>query len=243
MSAQDESAWWLDARHPHEPEIDARQQRALLDGLAPAPRRVLELGGGAGRITVPLAAAGHDVVAIDHDAAALDACQAALETSGAHARLVTADFTNPWPALEAPFDAVLLLGNTMMTVADVDVAVDVLTRAADHLAPTGVVLVDDLPADFWPEVTDGNWLTGISPDGDSQLAWAESDTVFAWRRGAAVDPASSHPRAGEVRYRLWTDGALRLVARAAGLSGPRRVEGAHLLALGRRGFAWPAVEA
>ena len=50
---------WLDEVAPLEPEESVAQIEALLAALGPAPRRVLDLGCGAGRVLVPLAAAGH----------------------------------------------------------------------------------------------------------------------------------------------------------------------------------------
>jgi SAM-dependent methyltransferase len=231
VSAND--AWWLDARNPHEPEIDARQRDGLLDLLAPPPRRVLDIGCGAGRVLVPLAQAGHELVGIDRDPATLGACVRELGRGGAHAGLVEGDFTHAGSLPRGPFDAILCLGNTWMTVSDVDVAVALLARLREQLAPDGCIVLDDLPRDFWPELTSGHWLTGISEDGEQQLAWADGDAVFAWRRGGEVDPAVDLPRAGEPLYRLWTDGALRLAARAAGLSGPALAGNAHLLVMRR----------
>ena len=88
---------------------------------------------------------------------------------------------------------------------------------------------------MWPfsrlnELTEGNWLSGVSPDGDAQLVWDPGDALFAIRRGADVDTESWTPRAGEPVFRLWSDGALRLLARAAGLSAPER-DAVHLLVM------------
>jgi len=211
---------WLDAAHPHDEEHAAAQLAGLERLLAPAPRRVLDLGCGTGRVLVPLAAAGHDVVGVDRDSDVIDRCRAGVEAAGADAALTVADFTTNLPA--GPFDAVLCLGNTFMTIADVEVAARLLARVRDALAPGGCFIIDDCPRDFWPELTEGNWLSGVSPDGDAQLVWDPGDALFAIRRGADVDTGSWTPRPGEPVFRLWSDGALRLLARAAGLSAPER---------------------
>jgi SAM-dependent methyltransferase len=229
-------AWWLDASAPHEPEAAAAQMEGLETLLAPPPRRVLDLGCGTGRVLVPLAAAGHRVVGVDRDPATVAACAERLRAAGAGADLVTSDFADAtrddaWPP--GPFDAVLCLGNTLMTIPDVDVAVAVLERAASVLAPRGVVVLDDCPADFWPEVAEGNWQTGTTADRTTQLVWSGSDAVFALRTGDDVDPAREAIEPGERRYRLWSDGALRLAARAAGLSAPTRHAASHLLVLSK----------
>jgi SAM-dependent methyltransferase len=220
-----------------EPPFDEARSDAQIDGLLrrldPAPRRVLDLGCGDGRVLVPLARAGHALVGMDRDAAALDACGARLAGAGAAAELVVADFdaAETWPA--GPFDAIICLGNTIMTVANVDDAVTLLARAATRIAPEGVVIIDDCPADCWPEVAEGYWQSGLTEDGGGQLVWHASDAVFALRSGDAVDPDRPGLHEDDRVFRLWTDGALRLAARAAGLSAPERLAGSHLLSMCR----------
>lgn len=219
---------WGDADRPHDESISQMQIDELLRRLAPAPKRVLDLGCGAGRVLVPLAAAGHEITGLDRDEDALARCRANLAAAGSAARLLAADFVTAWPATDTSYDAVLCLGNTIMTVADVDRAVDLLRSAADALGGGGFIAIDDCSGDFWPEVGDGNWQSGLSPDGDGQMVWAKSDAVFALRRGARVDAGDWSIGARDEPLRLWSDGALRLLARAAGLAGPSRV-GGHLL--------------
>lgn len=222
---------WLDAREPH----DETHSRAQLEGLKrlldPAPKRVLDLGCGFGRALAPLAAAGHALVGLDHDAEALRRCGARLAEAGSTADLVEGDFLSAAALPDGPFDAVLCLGNTFMTIADVDEAVELLIRLRGVLAAGGAFVIDDCPRDFWPELVEGNWLSGISEDGTAQLVWDEGDALFALRHGQAVDPRNWRIRPGERTYRLWSDGALRLAARAAGLSAPQRLAEAHLLVM------------
>lgn len=222
---------WIDAREPH----DEAHSRAQLEGLKrlldPAPKRVLDLGCGFGRALLPLAAAGHALVGLDHDAEALRRCGERLAEAGDSADLVEGDFLSAAPLPGGPFDAALCLGNTFMTIADVDAAVDLLIRLRGVLAPGGAFVIDDCPRDFWPELTEGNWLSGISADGAAQLVWDDGDALFTLRHGQAIDPRTWRIRDGERTYRLWSDGALRLAARAAGLSAPQRLAEAHLLVM------------
>lgn len=223
---------WLDDVEPHDPEQSRVQLAALLHLLAPAPKRILDLGCGAGRALIPLAAAGHDLVGLDQSESALAAVRAALLEAGLSAELVHADFlAGPETLPAGPFDFVLCLGNTFMTVADVDRAVELLRGSAGVLAADGRFVLDDCPGDFWPELTEANWQSGLSPDGDVQIVWSESDAVFAIRQGSAIDTESWNVRAGDRTQRLWSDGALRLAARLAGLSGPHRHDDAGLLTL------------
>ena len=129
----------------------------------------------------------------------------------------------------APFDAALCLGNTLMAVVDPDDALAFFRQAASWLAPGGVFIVDDFPHEFWPEVADGSWLSGISEDGEMQLIWAEADAVLVLRSGEAVDAERWTIDPDEPRVRLWSMGALTLAARSAGFSGPDRDSDAALL--------------
>ena len=221
---------WLDAQEPHDAARSEAQIDGLLQLLGPAPRRVLDLGCGAGRTLIPIARRGHHVIGLDRSSAALSRCEAAL---GEHAtaRLIETDFRQPWPSPDAPFDMICCLGNTFMTLTEVDMAVEVLARGVASLEGDGLFVIDDFPHELWPQVADGLWQSGMSPDGAAQLVWAADDAVLALRTGAAVDPDLWHITESDTVVRLWTMGALRLAARCAGLSAPRRIADAGLLTM------------
>lgn len=233
---------------------------ALLAGeLAPervpsrgsSSRRVLDLGCGNGRMSVPLALAGHRVLAIDSDAAALDAlgvraAEAGLPLDAPRLRVLRADFADaalwrhPEPLGDEPFDAALCLGHTFAEVHDVDAAADLLTRLEPRLAPHGALVIDDLPGVFWSHVADGSWQEGDSDDGRWSLRWAEDDTVVEITRRDAGGGDAGAGDAREVRetrrvVRLWSMGDLRLLARATGWSAPRRYGPECLVVLRRKG--------
>jgi SAM-dependent methyltransferase len=228
-------AAWLDDQQPHNRLRSMSQIDGLLKMLGRPPKRVLDLGCGAGRIVVPLAAAGHRVTGMDVQASVLERCSARLNKHGATATLIQEDFTRLRNGrLKA--DAVLCLGNTFMTIVDVDDAVILLRRIAKSLSPRGWLAFDDFPHELWTELTDGNWLSGISTDGGMQLVWQPGDAVFALRRGSEVDRRCWSIKPSDRRLRLWCEGSLRLAAKAAGLSAPRRVTEAGLIIMrGQRG--------
>ena len=97
----------------------------------------------------------------------------------------------------------------------------------------GAFVTDDCPQEFWPELTGGNWQSGLSPDGTMQMVWEPDDAVFALRHGADIDVNCERPRSTDTRLRLWSAGALRLAGRVAGLSTPRHLPEAGLLVMGR----------
>ena len=226
-----------DGCQPFDAEQSQLQIDAVLEHFGNAPQRVVDLGCGDGRVLLPLARAGHQCICMDNDPDALRRCQQQLNCENLNAVLHECDFLEPWPeqlcADPGTLDAVLCLGNTFMTVHDVDQAVALLQRCAALLKPDGVIMLDDLAGEHWSELTEGNWLSGVSDDGEAQLVWADDDAVFALRTGGAVDDQCWTLRGDDRRLRLWTAGSLRLAARAAGLSGPCRLESGHLVLLGR----------
>lgn len=215
---------WLGGDEPHDPEIAARQDDWLRQWGDRASSRVLDLGCGHGRTMMTLAGLGHDVLGLDSDAGCLDACRRRADELGVTVRLQHLDFLSDWVVDEEPFDLICCLGNTFMLVDTDDAAVTLLGRCARHLAPGGLVVLDDLPGLFLPEVESGNWETGISEDGDLQLLWSDRDDVFTVRSGDGVDPDQWSMRPDDVPLRLWRPQSLDAVAVGAGLSAPETDE-------------------
>ena len=213
---------WMDGGDPHDAVRSAQQGDWLKSWCGAGRRRVLDLGCGDGRMVVPLAVGGHDVVGMDCNADALDICRHRL--GDADASLLHADVEDAWPELGAPFDAVLCLGNTFMLLHDLETAATVLARCCAGLVPGGIVVLDDIPGEFLPEVESGNWSDGLSEDGSLQMIWSSDEAIFTIRSGDAVDADDWSFRNDDVLLRLWTESTLAQVADAAGLSGPERVE-------------------
>jgi SAM-dependent methyltransferase len=104
---------------------------AARGGLGPGAR-VLELGPGTGKATVPLAARGYDVVAVELGEQLAAVARQNLRDFP-NARVVCAAFED-WPLPAAPFDAVV----AATAFAWIDPAVRV-TRTAAALRPGGVL--------------------------------------------------------------------------------------------------------
>jgi SAM-dependent methyltransferase len=224
----------LDDQRPFDPRRSRSQINGLLNWLGKPPRRVLDLGSGAGRTLVPLACAGHKVTGVDCDPRMLARCDTELRRKRAVAKLIESDFTEAIP-VRGKFDAVLCLGNTFMQVVDVEIAVALLRRATSLLKNEGAFFIDDFPFELWREVAEGNWTSGLSPDGGMQMVWDSGDSVFALRKGPEIDSRSWTLKPSDRLYRLWSMGALRLAAIATGLSGVEHMPESGLIVLRRPG--------
>jgi len=106
---------------------------------------VLEIGCGTGRLTIPLARAGHEVWAVDVSAAMLDQLRAKLADEPpevqARVRVVQQDAT----ALDLPerrCRLAVIPFNVLMLIPDLTAERRALAAAAAHLAPGGLLALD-----------------------------------------------------------------------------------------------------
>ncbi|MDP8905276.1 MAG: methyltransferase domain-containing protein [Chloroflexota bacterium] len=160
---------------------DQRDDIELYLALARHGRPILELACGSGRICVPLAQAGHDVVGVDRDPAMLARAEAAWSAvsdgnSAGSLELIEGDITSL--DLARRFELVILGFNGLLLVGDRDTQLAALRVAAAHLAPGGQAVVDVwLPAPDDLAAYDGRlelaWLR-VDPDGGRAVAklWA-----------------------------------------------------------------------
>lgn len=116
-------------------------EATLVHGAIPAGATVLELGAGAGRVTQPLAALGHPVLAVDNSSEML-----------AHvltAETIRADIESL--RLDRRFDAVLLASHLVNT-ADAELRRGLLATAAHHVRDGGTVLIQWHPPTWFDRV-------------------------------------------------------------------------------------------
>lgn len=117
---------------------DVHATVADLVALAPASMPVLELGVGTGRLALPLAAAGVDVVGIDASEAMLERLRA--KDPDGRVRLVHGDMAAELP--DGPFGLVFVAYNTLFNLtdpADQDACIGAVAR---RLAPGGRFVVE-----------------------------------------------------------------------------------------------------
>lgn len=216
---------WL----PMDDKLSARQIESILHLLGEDSLDVIDVGCGDGRLLIPIAVAGHRVVGIDVDPKAISACSFRCAEMDIDANLIDASLFVALP-LSEPVDAIVCCGQTFMLLDQVKDAVSALCLFKKSLRSGGMIILDDMPNDLWPEVAQGRWANGVNEEGTLQLVWANNDAVFTIREGDEVDSDSWELKESDRRVRLWTMGALQLAARLAGLSAPEiQTEGAVLV--------------
>ena len=116
--------------------------RQLLEHLPPPPATVLDVGGGAGHQSFPLAQAGYEVTLLDPSPAMLDKARQRLERLPAQARrrvtLVQADGENADEAVNGARFAAVLCHGVLGYLEQPEPLLDQLCRCA---APGGVVSI------------------------------------------------------------------------------------------------------
>jgi SAM-dependent methyltransferase len=161
--------------------------------------RLLELGCGTGRVTLPVARRGHAIVGVDLSAPMLARARTRLRRArAAHASLVRADIRAlPFPAgsfalVAAPYGVL----QSLLRDADLAATIEAVARV---LVPGGRFVVDlvaDLPA--WHEYAGSTRLRGWRPGRKAHVTLIESvrqdrrrgltlfEQEFVERRGRAV---------------------------------------------------------
>ncbi len=141
--------WYADVYEQEETGTD--DVECLLSILGVQPRRILEVACGGGRISVPLALAGHDVTGFDMDEEMLKRARhkgAQLQNFACY----RADaLTENWGE---GFDAVVLAGNLLVNIetdGDYQNAQRLLIRKASECLLTGGHLYLDFDIPDWPD--------------------------------------------------------------------------------------------
>lgn len=183
----------------------------LRQSLGPSPQRVVDVGGGAGNQSIPLARAGHRVTIVDPSAAMLE--RAARRLSGedeqvaSRVQLVEASGEDTPDVLDgAVFDVVLCHG-VLMYLDEPELMVDALCQLA---APGGIVSIvaKNIEVMALRHAHEGDWAATIAAfDSDRQVNGLGVET-----RGDGIEHLSQLIAARGVEpvawygVRLFTDG-------------------------------------
>lgn len=216
-----------DDQQPYDHLASAAQAEAVV-ALLPKRSRVLDLGCGVGRVASQFGTQ-VELVGVDRDEKVLSVYEE--QTGGATVCLDVVSSMGDLPA--GPFDAVLMLGNTLMEITQPLDAYRLFEEVAERLAEGGSFVIDDFSVDLWRDVSEGLWCNGIDESGFMQMVWAEGDPVFTLRYGDDVDPDSTNIRAGERRFRLYSVGELRLFCALNGLAPPTHDPAGHVMTMER----------
>jgi SAM-dependent methyltransferase len=164
---------------------------------------VLELGVGTGRVAIPIAKDGHEVVGIDRSPGMLARAGRRAKDQRVKLALVEGDIRTF--SLERTFQLVAIAFNTFLTLAPDD-RWACLARCREHLAPAGRLAIDV----FQP---DPNVIAGL--DGAVREDWRRVDPVS----GRPVTKfSSSRGNANGLRFHWWfeeelPDGSVHRIGR------------------------------
>lgn len=157
---------------------------------------VLDLGAGTGRVTLPLAAAGHDVTAVDLDPELLEALQGRAAEQGVPVETVAADLRTldeQLPAGRTPAALVLIPMQTIQLLGGPD-GRRAMFRAAAAVAAPDAELVLSIVTEV--ESFDGrNAFPALLPPDVAELGgYRFESTPRAVLQDAAADPIDMHRR-------------------------------------------------
>jgi SAM-dependent methyltransferase len=105
---------------------------------------ILEMGCGSGRILVPLAEAGFNVVGLDRSATMLDRARSRMANAGVSDRvtLFQGDLVDALSAPKGPFGLVIYSLNALMHLSSPESQLESLRNARKSLDPRGQIIID-----------------------------------------------------------------------------------------------------
>ena len=168
--------------------------------------RVLELGCGTGRVTMPLARAGVRIVGVDRSAQMLAVARRRLRGSrhASHVRLVRGDI-RALPFRPASFNAVLApygVLQSLLRERDLSAALVSVGRVLEPGATFGLELVADLPS--WAEYRRKVSLQGLRRASDVRVTLVESVHQDREHGLTCFEQEFVERRRGSVRRRAFT---------------------------------------
>jgi len=125
----------------------AASERFYLEAAKEAEGRVLELGCGSGRLTIPIALRGSEIVGLDRSQAMLDAARAKASAVGVEVQWVAGDMCRF--GLPGPFSAIFIPGNSLLHLLTGEALEQCFACSRRHLLPGGRLVFDVSNPEVW----------------------------------------------------------------------------------------------
>jgi SAM-dependent methyltransferase len=231
----------------HTEDIAYYVDRARTSGARP---RVLELGCGTGRLTLPIARAGVQIVGVDQAPSMLAALRRKLERERPEVRerVQLIEDSYPTSAVTGTFQAVLWPFNALHHCPDAAAVEAVLTAARAWMAPGGSVYLDAYLPDreLYDRDPEGRYEPRQFQDP------ASGQTVESWEQGWWDEDKQIHhvvyvyqwpdgtERRTHLELRMFSLGELHEIVTRAGLKVSRQGQDFHFTELGPRSLKWVA---
>jgi SAM-dependent methyltransferase len=205
-----------DEWYAHITDADATADRVAALTAEAGCSRVLELGVGSGRLALPIAARGVEVVGIDSSRAMLD--RLAAKPGAAGVEVVVGDMAEADRLVTGEFGVVLIAFNTLFNLVDPAHQQRCLTAAAALLAREGSVLVEAaVPAEVPERVERGLSTSRVQLD-RVVLAATEHDPTRQVVTGQHIDISNDGVRLRPWQIRYLSPTQLDEMASVAGLA-------------------------
>ncbi len=221
------------------PQYAGRRDLAFyIDICRAANGKVLELGCGTGRVLVPIAAAGSDIVGLDRSPRMLAKCKQRLASQPQpiqnRVRLVQASMTDF--DLGEQFDAIIIPFRPFQHLVDVADQIACLRCARRHLRPDGV-LAFDLFQVALDKIIDPRRMEEV--EDLAEITLPDGRKLRRCNRIAATHRAEQYNDVEIIYYLTYPDGRTERLVQAFPFRYFFRYEVEHLLA--RTGFAVSAL--
>jgi 2-polyprenyl-3-methyl-5-hydroxy-6-metoxy-1,4-benzoquinol methylase len=125
---------------------EARRERVLaserfyLEEARKSGGRVLELACGTGRLTIPIAQSGVEIIGADLSPPMLETARAKAQRAGVNVEFFEADMRSF--ELPGPFSTILIPGNSLLHLFTADELIQCFRNVRRHLAPRGRLVFD-----------------------------------------------------------------------------------------------------
>jgi 2-polyprenyl-3-methyl-5-hydroxy-6-metoxy-1,4-benzoquinol methylase len=157
---------------------EARRERLLaserfyLEEARKSGGRVLELACGTGRLTIPIAQSGVEIIGADLSASMLETARAKAQRAGVHVEFFEADMRSF--ELAGPFSTILIPGNSLLHLFTADDLTQCFRDVRRHLAQNGRLIFDISNWDLAVLARDPT--TYDAPSQIRNLTWSLSDS-------------------------------------------------------------------